>query len=182
MEYLSIKEGLLYPLKNRKRLWNILWLLVPLLGGFALSGYVKKIVKSMVISPTDGLPEFGSFWDNFVQGIKLFVFFIPTYSVLFAVISIPIFGEYIYFFLALMILPWLSINYFVKDTFYALWDIKVAFKSVFGDLGGYISVFLKSLLYGLIYGLASFLLVGISCSIFGSTIYYADFYRENQQK
>ena len=109
MTYLSIKKGLQYPWKNRRRLWNILWLLIPLLGGFALSGYVKKIVKSMVTSPTDGLPEFGSFWDNLVLGLKIFLYFIPTYVVLYSIILIPILGKYIYFFLTL-------INLLLKQT------------------------------------------------------------------
>jgi hypothetical protein len=74
----DLANGLKFPWINGVRLFNILWILVPLLGVFALYGYSKKIVQTIVSEKEKGLPKFGSFWENTKEGFMLFIKMIPT--------------------------------------------------------------------------------------------------------
>ena len=179
---ISLKEGLKYPWNKASRLWNILWLLFPIFGWFALAGYFKRIIKELVKGNNKQLPEFGKFWQNFKDGIIIFVFMIPTIIALFMVKMIPLIGDVLSTLIEVFLLPWLIINFFVKETFDSLWDIKNAFSLVFENAVDYIFAYLKTLIFTLIYGLLSIVLVGIPCYIFGNSFFLAEFYRNNKKK
>jgi hypothetical protein len=146
----SLSKGLKYPWNKASRLWYILWVLVPIFGWFALGGYIKKIVKELVKGQRKELPKFGPFWENFVQGIIIFVFLIPTYIVLMLVMAIPLVGEPLYYLIAIFILPWLIMNFFVKGTFSSLWELKKAFDIVTSNAKEYVIAIIKTFIFAVI--------------------------------
>ena len=131
----DLGEGLKYPWNKARRLWNILWFLIPIFGWFALGGYIKKIVKELATGQRNELPAFGSFWNNFVQGVKVFVFLIPIYIVIMLISMIPFgIGTILYYLITIFIMPWLIMNFFVNETFNSIWELKKAFNIKKPDL------------------------------------------------
>ena len=173
---LQLKDGLKYPWGNPKRLWNILWFLIPILGFFAILGYVKKIVNSIVAGNTKELPEFGKFWDNFTTGFMLFIKLLPLGIAAMLIAKIPLLGPLVSFIFSLFLMPWLIINVLEKFTFAAAFEFDKAAKIVFNNLPEYILMLLKSLVYVIVYVLMMVILVGIPCAAFGRLIFLADFY------
>jgi len=174
----SLEQGLKYPWQKPRRLWNILWILLPIFGWLALTGYVKKIVKNLATGKRKEIPAFGGFWNNFVQGVKIFIFLIPTYIVLSLINEIPIGGTALYYIISIFLLPWLIINFFVKGKFSALWELKKVFNIVFKNAVEYIIAFVKTIIYEVIYGILSIVLVGIPCYTFGNLYFLTDFYQK----
>ena len=173
----TLSEGLKYPWAKAGRLWNILWILLPIYGWFALMGYVKKIVRDLVNGKMAELPKFGSSWKNFKDGMIVFIFLIPTMIALGLLNIIPFAGTAAYFLASIFLLPWLVINFMVKETFDSLWELKNAFNNVFNNAVEYIFVYLKTLVFIIIYSILSFVLVGIPCYMFGYPYFLAGFYR-----
>ena len=172
----DLQEGLKYPWNKAGILWNILWMLIPIFGWFAIIGYVRNITVGLVKGKRKELPAFGKFWDNFLMGLKLFIYLIPTIIVLMVISAIPMVGSILQLLVAIFLLPWLMINLFVKDEFGALWELKKAFNMVFDNARDYILAYLKTLVFSLIYGIASMVLIGIPCSVFGKYYFLTEFY------
>ncbi|MFT4343208.1 MAG: hypothetical protein ACMXYE_00505 [Candidatus Woesearchaeota archaeon] len=172
----SIKAGLAYPWQKPVRLWNILWLFVPIFGWLALYGYLRKIDLALVDSQYE-YPAFGSPLSNFVAGLKFFIFMIPTFIVLSVLDFIPLVGSVLSLLFMLIFVPWLILNYFVKDTFSALWELDRAFKVISEHGKEYVIVLLKTYLYIIVYVLLSLVIIGIP-GLLGSYYYLADFYRK----
>ncbi|MBN2420668.1 DUF4013 domain-containing protein [Candidatus Woesearchaeota archaeon] len=175
----DFKAGFSYPWGRASRLWNILWVLLPIFGWFALAGYGKKIARSLISGNTKELPVFGGFWNNFKEGVFIFVFMVPTMIVLFALNLVPLFGQLAYFLAAFGLLPWLIMNFFMKETFESLWDIKKAYRIVSTNVVEYLFAMLKTILYTIVYGMMCIVLVGIPCLAFGQNFFLAEFYRKN---
>ena len=173
---LTFKEGMKYPWGKASRLWLALWLLLPIFGWFALGGYMKKIINSIVGGNTRELPAFGKFWDNFGTGFMLFLKILPLMIVVMLVSIIPIIGTLLEVLISLFLLPWLTVNLMQKYTVASTFEFQKAFEVVFGNFGEYIMVLIRSLFYGIIYALLILVLIGIPCSLFGKHIYIADFY------
>jgi hypothetical protein len=76
-------------------------------------------------------------------------------------------------------LPWLTINFFVKDKFDALWELEKAFKIVTKNFTEYLLALVKTVIFCVIYYLLCFVLVGIPCLQFGSMYYLAKFYKDH---
>lgn len=176
----GLKEGLKYPWGKASRLWLVLWVLVPIFGWFALGGYGKKIVRSIVSGHKKELPEFGKFWTNFKEGIFILVFMIPTMVVLVLMSTVPFIGKTVTILADLFLFPWLATNFFMKETFDSLWEIKKAYQIVSNHLVEYLFMFLKTIAYTIIYGILSIVLVGIPCLSFGSNFYWAEFYGKHK--
>jgi hypothetical protein len=177
----TFKEGLKFPWEKPKRLWNILWILVPIIGWFALMGYFVKIVQNLNRGNTKEIPKMDKFWDKFVLGFLVFVKMIP-FMVLLGVVSwilqlIPVAGMVVYGFIAIFIVPYLVLNLMVTEKFSAIWEFERAVKTVFGNFRKYVIAFLMTLFYAAIYLLLSIVLVGIPCLAFGKEFYLVDFYR-----
>lgn len=175
----SLGEGLKYPWGKASRQWNILWVLIPIFGWFALIGYFKKIIQELVKGNTKTLPAFGGFWKNFTEGLMAFVFLIPTIVILSVLNAIPVAGNAAAFIIQLFILPWLVINFLVKGDFASLWEVKKAFFKVFNNAVDYLWALLKQIVYWVVYGVLSIVLVGIPGYAFGPYYFLADFYRRN---
>ena len=174
---LSVTEGLKYPWGNAKRQWNILWGLIPIYGWFALYGYMLRVIRSIVEGDTQGLPEFGSSWDNFVKGLVFVLMLIPIYFVVVLLNFIPFVGGILYFIAAIFFLPFIIIHLVVEDRFAASFDFRTWWDVVVGNLKEYFIAFIKSLVYFVVYGFLSIILVGIPGMFFAGNIFLADFYR-----
>ena len=62
MKPLDFKTAFKYPFNRAKGMWNILWVLLPIFGWFALGGYGIRIVKEFSHGKFKKLPvmSFGS--------------------------------------------------------------------------------------------------------------------------
>jgi len=178
---ISFTKGLKYPWGNAKKLWNILWALIPVLGWLALIGYCQKIIQSLAKANFKGLPKFGSFWDNLGTGIVLLLKYIPTAAVIWIIGMIPVIGWIAAVAINIFILPWLFVNFMVKDKFSALWEIQKATNAVVKNIKAYVIAFVKTLVFTIIYGIASIILIGIPCLSFGSMTYLVDFYNHHKK-
>ncbi len=176
-EAFSLEEGLKWPWAKGKRQWNVLWGLIPIYGWFALIGYVANIIRMFVKGDRSGLPEFGSSWDNFVVGLKLFVYMLPLYILISLISLIPWIGSVLNFFLSWFLLPYMVVHVIAKESFAASFDFGTWWRVVIGNFKEYLFAWFKTLVYGIAYLLLSIILVGLPGLIFGSYIYYADFYR-----
>ncbi|MBR9692081.1 DUF4013 domain-containing protein [Candidatus Woesearchaeota archaeon] len=175
----SLKQGLLYPWNKADRLWNVLWMLIPIFGMFAIVGYAKKITRALIKGQRKELPAFGSFWNNFKEGIIVVIFLIPTFVVLGLLNVIPIIGALAGTLANIFLIPWLVMNFFMNNTFGSLWEIKKAFNLVFNNATEYIMAYIKTLIYMLVYGLLSIVLVGIPCYMFGGFYFLTEFYNKH---
>ncbi len=175
----EITDGLKYPWVHAKRLWNILWVLLPIFGWLALLGYVKRIVNALVKGDKAGLPEFGPFGSNMTEGFWVFVKMLPLMIVVMVVQMVPFVGPLAYFFLALFFVPYLTMHFLVRGDFAATFDYNAVIEHVFGNLKDYAVALLKSIVYYVVYFVLSFVLVGIPCLTFGSYFFLAEFYAKN---
>ena len=57
MKKLDFGTAFKYPFNRAKRMWYILWLLVPIIGWFALGGYSIRLVKEFTKGKYKHLPE-----------------------------------------------------------------------------------------------------------------------------
>ena len=176
----DLTEGLKYPWNKAGRLWYALWLLIPIFGWLALVGYYKRVIADLVNGKRKELPQFGPFWDNFVVGLKLFIFMIPTIIVLMLISAIPFVGSVLQILISIFMLPWLIINLFMKEDFMALWELKKCFNIVFENAKEYILAYIKTLIYGIIYGILCLVIIGIPCSMFGKMYYLTEFYKRSK--
>ncbi|MFC1728633.1 DUF4013 domain-containing protein [Nanoarchaeota archaeon] len=175
----DLSAGLKYPWGEASRLWNILWILLPIFGWLALVGYLKKIVRSLVKGDTKKLPKMDPFWKSFVEGVVVAVFMIPTAIALGLINAVPFFGAIVGTLISIFLLPWLTINFFEKETFNALWEIKKGFNKVFDNAVEYIFVYLKTIVFAIIYTILMVVLVGIPCATFGRMYFLAAFYNKH---
>lgn len=178
---ISFSKGMGYPWGNASRLWNILWGLIPILGILALIGYFQKIAQALAKKDFKGLPQFGKFWDNTSKGFVLFIKYLPLAVVLWIISSVPVIGKLASTIISIFILPWLVINFFVKDDFAALWEVKKAVNIVSKNLQDYVISFLKQFAYWIIYGIASIILIGIPCNVLGGYVFIVDFYNRHKK-
>lgn len=176
----AFSEGLEYPWGKAKRLWNILWALVPIVGILALIGYESKIVQAIVGGNKKGLPAFGSFKSNMKIGFFLVLKSLPLFGILWLIGQIGLVGKIINIIAYVFIVPYLVINLLHTNRIDAVFEIPKAIRAVFGNLGDYIRVVLRTILFVVIYGVLSMILIGIPCLEFGEYVYIADFYGRRQ--
>lgn len=177
----SLKKGLKYPWNKASRLWNILWVLVPIFGWFALAGYSKIIIRELIKGQRKNLPAFGKFWSNFKQGVIIFVFLIPTMFVLNIIGVIPFFGGTLSLLISVFLFPWLIMNFFIEETFNSLWEVKKAFNIVTENIVDYLWAYLKTIIYMIVYGILSIFLIGIPCYSFGGYYFLTEFYKNHKK-
>jgi hypothetical protein len=178
---LSIEKGLGFPWANASRQWYALWLLVPIYGWFALIGYIQKIYREIGLSgKVKGLPEFGSSWTNFTDGLLLFVMLIPLMVVFILLSAIPGIGIILYYLAALFVLPYLAMHLMVTGKFASSFDFSSWWRVVVGNFGAYIIALLKGIIYSVVYGLLSLIIIGIPGNLFGGHLYIADFYARHK--
>lgn len=122
------------------------------------------------------MPEFGKFWDNFLIGLKLFIFLIPLWVVILVLNIVPLIGPLLAFLAQVLVLPYIIIHLFVTDKFGSTFDYNRWWRVVGGNFTEYIIALVKTIVFTLVYGLLSLVLIGIPGYVFGSNIYLAEFY------
>ena len=179
---ITFTDGLRYPWGRPGRLWNILWVLLPIIGWFALAGYGIRIVKSIIKGNHRELPEFGDFWSNCKSGFIFVLRLVPIYIVIYLLNFVPFVGWIIVLLADLFLIPYLFINMIMKEKVSASFEIHEAWDALMADLGGYIKALVCTILYYIIYGIACIVLVGIPCLSFGAPIYMAVWYANHNNK
>lgn len=180
MKPLKFKTAFDYPFGRAKGMWNIFWLLLPIIGWFALGGYGIRIIKEFTKGKFKKLPIF-KFSSDLKLGFFMFLKAIPFILAYMIVIVIftafgPFFEGLIRFLLEFLIVPVLTINFFVKETVSSYFEFK-KLKYVFSYFLEYLIVILKSILLFLVFLVMSVILVGIPANVFTQHIFIADFYR-----
>jgi len=176
---LDFSTAFKYPFKRPVGLLNILWILVPIIGWFALIGYIITIVKNFVKGNFKELPLL-NFKQHLHLGFYMFLKAIPFIIVIMIINNIldeiPVIGAIGSFFVYLFIVPLLSINFMVKETIASFFEFNII-KHVFSNIGDYVVVIIKSIALGIIFLILYIVLVGIPANAFTKNIFFADFYR-----
>ena len=177
---LDFKSAFKYPFNRAKAMWNILWVLLPIIGWFVLGGYSIRIIQEFSKGKFKQLPVL-NFKSDFKLGFFMFIKSIPfliAYGLVLGLITAlsPWVRGLAEFFLSLFVLPILAINFMNKQTIESFFEFKIL-KSVFNNLSDYVMALLKSILLGIIFLLMWIILVGIPAGSFTKNIFLADFYR-----
>lgn len=193
METISFSEAFKYPFKVPKRLLYILWIIIPILGWFALSGYIVRLVNEFIEGKYEGLPEL-HFVDDMKLGFMIFLKAIPFVLVFTVVIFVIIFAVamvnesaayWLYIlliiFLAIFVVPILEINFFRKQTVGSFFEFRVL-SAVKDNLGEYIIAILKQYVLVIIFSVLMLILVGFPALYFTTYIFIANFYGKFVEK
>ena len=185
-EPLDIKTGFMFPFNRPKGMLNILWILLPIIGWFALGGYIIRIINGFTKGDFGELPtmQFGS---DFKHGFFMFLKFIPFLLVymLFLIVIAGILGvlfmpevilELVDFFMSAFILPILIMNFIRKETVGSLFEFSLI-PLVFRHLGDYLMTLLKTIVLGVVFLVMIVIVVGIPGLAFTHNMFLADFYR-----
>ena len=179
MENIDFKSGFKYPFNRAVGLLNILWVLIPIVGWFALFGYGITIVKHFLKNDFKELPKM-DFGENLGLGFMMFLKSIPFFIVISIVnivlIFIPVIGVLASWFVSLFIVPILTINFFNKETVASYFEFEKV-KYVFENFGDYIIIVLKTIALYVIFFIMVIILIGIPAVAFTQNIFIADFYR-----
>jgi hypothetical protein len=157
---IEFEKAFKYPFNRPAGMINILWLFLPIFGWFALGGYTIRLVQHWSRGDFKELPVF-EFGGNLKLGFFMFLKGIPfyiVYMILNSILGRGVFGAVATMFIALFVIPILTINFFNKETVASYFEIdKVG--AVFQNIGDYIIAFLKSMLLQIIFFVMKFLLI-----------------------
>lgn len=184
----TISETLKYPFKRFKRIWNFYWILIPIIGYFALMGYIVDILKS-VFRGEEEMPKFVGFWKNVGKGFFLFLALIIiqiVYNILIYLFRfIPVLGVILTIVLVIYLIllcPMLIMQYAITEKFKDALDIAKATRTMFIDFWAYVLVILKLFVVMLVWLAASIpiitLIVTVPLMSFSQYYMYGTFYRE----
>lgn len=185
---LSFDKAFKYPFKRARGMRNILWILIPIIGWFALGGYIIKIVKEFLNGKFEKLPLF-QFKSELELWFFMFIKSLPFWILYIAFIHILTVVELEYIPLtegtiistlntlfSIIWIPLLTINFFKKQTVKSFFEFKII-KYVFKNFGDYMLALLKSALLGIIFFIMIIILVWLPANVFTKHIFIADFYR-----
>ncbi|MFC1723664.1 hypothetical protein ACFL0V_05985 [Nanoarchaeota archaeon] len=182
MKYISLSDGLRFPWGRPGRLWNILWLFVPIFGWLALIGYGVTIIKSIVKGDTKKLPAMEGFWEHNKIGFMYIIRLIPIYVIIYLLGRIPFIGVVVSLCANLFFLPYLAMNVAMKEKLSASFEFMNVWNALTKDFVGYIVALLKGIVYALVYVLASIILIGIPCLMLGSQVFMANWFSKHWKK
>ena len=207
----DLGEAIKFPFKNFNRVFNIFWVLIPIIGGFLFGGYAIRVINGLYRGEKE-LVEFGDFVENLKHGFVLTIAMLVPMAVY--LVLLLIFGVAIYFSLSVTLLmvifivieviifllmsfslPILMFQYAEEGDFVEGMNVFKALKFVFSNFGGFIVTGLKGVVVGLIWVIPYFIamalmfviigfpLLYLVSGIFGFSWYYlvADFYRKNKK-
>lgn len=183
MKPLDFEAGFKYPFRRFTGLFNLLWFFLPIIGWLALYGYSIRIVKHFIKGDFKELPEF-KFGKSLNLGFFMLIKFIPfwvVYMTLLSAMKEISFGFLGSFFLAIFVVPILTINFFNKETVGSCFEFK-KLNMVFDNMGDYIIAMLKSFALCIIFVLMIIILVGLPALAFTKNIFIADFYRRYNKR
>ena len=173
-----------YPFNRWKGMLNILWVLLPIFGWFALGGYGVRIVKEFSQGKFKQLPLF-SFVSDMKLGAFMFVKALP-FMIAYVIVSsildhVPVLGSAASLVLELFVVPILSINFMIKQSIESYFEFDIL-KSVTENLGEYFMTLLKSIGLFLVFAVMILVIVGLPAMAFTTNIFFADFYRRRIMK
>lgn len=180
MKAIDFDTAFKYPFNRAKGMLNIFWVLLPIIGWFALGGYGVRIVQEFTKGKFKELPIM-NFGDDLKLGFFMFIKAIPfaiAIMVVFGILSNldPMLGGLAQLLVGILIFPMLTINFMNKMTWQSLFEWEVV-KPVFNNFGDYAMAFLKSLALAIVFIVLMIVLVGIPANAFTKNIFFADFYR-----
>ena len=215
--------ALRYPFIRFKRFWNFFWVFLPIIGPFMFYGYLIAVIRSIYAGKeSEGLPLFWQqkFGDILLQGVFVWLGTLIVTVVLYALIFIfGIFGvvisavlpsplvllvlvsiAFIIFFILALGSSMLMFQYADTLQFKDALNVFKSFRTVFGNFGSFILVFIRVLgvfvlsmllvaivavplgfvspIAAMIVFYLYFLLVALPFLSFSGTYLYARFYRD----
>ncbi len=185
MKKLELEKAFIYPFARKMGLLNALWILLPIIGWWALFGYKIKILREVMSGKVKQLPEF-NFFEELQEGFFMFFKFVPfmvacvLFFGLLHQISAPI-AVLAQIILGMLLLPILYLNFVKKGTVASAFEIKLI-NNVWDNLGDYLWTLLKCFFLGMINLFLFLFLIGIPASLFTKNIFLADFYKRNVKK
>ncbi len=178
-EKIHFGQAFTYPFRKFSRIFNILWVFVPIVGSFAIYGYGVWITQKFIRGEYRQLPKF-HFGKNLKLGFFMFLKIIPLMIVIsiiyLALAYLGTAGGVITAILMIFVFPILMINFMQHETVAASFDVKVL-KPVFTHIGDYLITILKSIALALIFAVMCLVIIGIPALQFTQGIFLADFYR-----
>lgn len=167
----SIGEAIRYPFtnfKDKKRMCNYYWGLIPIIGGFILGGYQLRVFKEIFMKKRRELPAFGDFVENLKYGFFFFIISMVAIGVTIALFLLLLLAGlagvgigilliiYAFFVISLMQLQYAETKQW-KDGF----NFIRATKNTFGNFGHFIFTFLKTFVVMLIFFTIPILMVSL---------------------
>jgi len=178
-------EAFKYPFKEPKRLLYILWIFLPIIGWFALSGYFVRIVNEQIKGKYAGLPKL-YFMEDLKLGFMMFLKALP-----FALVYGIFIGAMLYFneelayilnlLLSFFVLPLLALNFYKKQTIESYFELSIL-KHAFGNFGAYLLAIIKQYALFFVFLILCFLLVGFPALYVTNSIFLANFYGRYVEK
>jgi len=184
----KILEAIKYPFKKFPRMLNFFWSIIPVIGTFAVLGYILKIINA-VRKNLKELPPFGSFTENLKDGFKAFIWEIgigiPLIVLLAVAGYIPVLSDLlvpILLILAGMTVPIMFIQFAEKRDFKDGFDVKRAFQFVRNNFISELILIIKLIIFAIILLIASLpivtMIITLPVATYGSYYMWASFYRE----
>lgn len=179
IETISFSEAFKYPFKLPQRLLYIFLIIIPIIGWFALFGYVVRLVNEFIEGRYEGLIKL-NFMEDLKLGFMVFLKSLPFYIVysviLFSAMYInETFGNFLNLLLGFFVLPMLVVNFFRKQTIESFFEFDVL--NVVRDYPGeYIIAVLKQYALIIVFAVLSIILVGIPAMLFTNSIFIANMY------
>jgi hypothetical protein len=179
MKSLEFGVAFKYPFNKAVRMWNILWVLVPIVGWFALGGYSVRIVQEFSKGKFKELPKM-EFSNDLSLGFMMFLKSLPfiiVYAILVGLVSqiSESVASLVDFVLGFFVIPMLAIHFINEEKVEAFFEFKIL-KSVWDNLGDYVLAVLKSIVLGIVFLVMIIVLVGLPAGGFTKNIFLADFY------
>lgn len=179
IENISFSEAFKYPFKTPKRLLYALLLFVPVIGWFALSGYIVRLINEFIEGRYEGLVKL-DFMEDLKLGFMVFLKSLPFNIMYFILTSATIyvnetFGNIVNLLLGFFVVPILAINFKRKQTVESYFEFNIL-KNVTDNLGDYIVAILKQWALFFVFLILYLVLIGIPAMYFTSSIFIANFY------
>lgn len=179
IETISFPEAFKYPFKTPKRLLYALLLFVPIIGWFALFGYIVRLINEFIEGRYEGLIKL-DFMEDLKLGFMVFLKSLPFYIIYFIITSATIyvnetFGNIVNLLLGFFVVPILAVNFKRKQTVESFFEFNIL-KNVTDNLGDYILAILKQWVLFFVFLVLSLVLIGIPAMYFTGSIFIANFY------
>ena len=181
----DFKTAFMFPFNKASRMWNILWVLLPIFGWFALAGYQVRIMNGFIDGKFKQLPKM-TFKKDLKLGFWMVLKALPfVLAFMFLIMLIAMADETlagtVEVFLVLFVVPVLGINFIKKQTVDSFFEVGLV-KHVFNNFVDYVIALLKSLGLAAVFFIMMIILVGIPASTFTKNLFIADFYRRRVLK
>lgn len=154
-------------------------LFVPIIGWFALFGYIVRLINEFIEGRYEGLIKL-DFMEDLKLGFMVFLKSLPFYIIYFIITSATIyvnetFGNIVNLLLGFFVVPILAVNFKRKQTVESFFEFNIL-KNVTDNLGDYILAILKQWVLFFVFLVLSLVLIGIPAMYFTGSIFIANFY------